>query len=221
MTDPASIRAAVDTVVAKADRIGSRRLFRHRGRRALSLSLHMRRCTATRPQTLWSTTLVTASLGRSLRRTWPPCTSSLRRTSTAPWPSARFAARNCLAGERRRHANISAGLPHPLFARSHYPGGRSVHDSAGRRQAGQHWQHQRRHADALLRFGPRRAREDQPRALRDLSSSPLVAVPCFCLGAYAATKAALHAMSDCMRMELKPFSVDVVVVMPGYASSAR
>jgi len=27
-------------------------------------------------------------------------------------------------------------------------------------------------------------------------------------------------MSDCMRMELKPFNVDVMVVMPGYASSA-
>jgi NAD(P)-dependent dehydrogenase (short-subunit alcohol dehydrogenase family) len=36
-------------------------------------------------------------------------------------------------------------------------------------------------------------------------------------GIYASTKAALHALSDAMRMELKPFNVDVVVVAPGSA----
>ena len=36
-------------------------------------------------------------------------------------------------------------------------------------------------------------------------------------GVYASTKAALHALSDTMRMELKPFNVSVIVVAPGYA----
>lgn len=34
-------------------------------------------------------------------------------------------------------------------------------------------------------------------------------------GAYCATKAALHSLSDAMRMELAPFGIEVVVVQPG------
>ncbi|MES2684463.1 MAG: SDR family NAD(P)-dependent oxidoreductase [Pseudomonadota bacterium] len=34
-------------------------------------------------------------------------------------------------------------------------------------------------------------------------------------GAYCATKAAVHALSDALRMELKPFGLKVVTVMPG------
>ena len=39
---------------------------------------------------------------------------------------------------------------------------------------------------------------------------------CTSLGAwYHATKFALEALSDCLRMELKPFGIDVVVIEPG------
>ena len=34
-------------------------------------------------------------------------------------------------------------------------------------------------------------------------------------GRYHATKYALEGMSDCLRMELKPFGIDVIVVEPG------
>lgn len=39
-------------------------------------------------------------------------------------------------------------------------------------------------------------------------------------GAYSATKAAVHAFSDSMRMELKPFGIDVVTVQPGGIESS-
>ena len=38
-------------------------------------------------------------------------------------------------------------------------------------------------------------------------------------GAYCASKAALHALSDAMRMELAPFGIEVVMIQPGSVSS--
>jgi NAD(P)-dependent dehydrogenase (short-subunit alcohol dehydrogenase family) len=38
-------------------------------------------------------------------------------------------------------------------------------------------------------------------------------------GAYCATKAALHAASDALRMELAPFNIDVMVIQPGAIES--
>ncbi len=38
-------------------------------------------------------------------------------------------------------------------------------------------------------------------------------------GAYCATKSALHSLSDALRMELKPFNIDVITVQPGSIES--
>lgn len=38
-------------------------------------------------------------------------------------------------------------------------------------------------------------------------------------GAYCATKSALHSLSDAMRMELAPFGIDVITIMPGAIAS--
>lgn len=38
-------------------------------------------------------------------------------------------------------------------------------------------------------------------------------------GAYCATKSALHSLSDALRMELKPFDIDVITVKPGSIES--
>ena len=35
-------------------------------------------------------------------------------------------------------------------------------------------------------------------------------------GAYASSKAALDALSNCMKMEMKPFGVDVTLISPGF-----
>jgi NAD(P)-dependent dehydrogenase (short-subunit alcohol dehydrogenase family) len=39
-------------------------------------------------------------------------------------------------------------------------------------------------------------------------------------GAYCSSKAAFHSLSDALRMELKPFSIDVITVQPGGVRSA-
>lgn len=62
------------------------------------------------------------------------------------------------------------------------------------------------------------ASADQPAQVVNIGSvSGLLTTPFS--GAYCATKAALHSLSDALRMELKPFAIEVITVQPGAIES--
>jgi len=62
-------------------------------------------------------------------------------------------------------------------------------------------------------LAPRMIARRQGRIVNIGSISGLVTTPF--AGAYCASKAALHALSDALRMELKPFGIRVITVQPG------
>jgi len=66
-------------------------------------------------------------------------------------------------------------------------------------------------------FLPLMLRERRGRVVNIGSVSGVLATPF--AGAYCASKAALHALSDAMRMELAPFGIEVITVQPGSVAS--
>lgn len=66
-------------------------------------------------------------------------------------------------------------------------------------------------------LAPRMAAKGSGRIVNIGSISGVMATPF--AGAYCGTKAALHVLSDALRMELKPFGIDVIVVMPSAVRS--
>jgi len=62
-------------------------------------------------------------------------------------------------------------------------------------------------------FTPLMVKQGSGKIVNVGSISGIVATPF--AGGYCASKSAIHAFSDAMRLELKPFGIDVVVVTPG------
>lgn len=73
-------------------------------------------------------------------------------------------------------------------------------------------------ARAALPLLRKAAAQQQPAQIVNIGSiSGLVTTPFS--GAYCATKSAIHSLSDALRMELKPFGIDVITVQPGAIQS--
>lgn len=73
-------------------------------------------------------------------------------------------------------------------------------------------------AQACLPLLTAAAQAQQPAQLVNIGSvSGLVTTPFS--GVYCATKAALHSLSDALRMELKPFGIEVITIQPGAIQS--